>query len=201
MKILFFIGVFCTFHAFAQVSAEKVVNQKTTLGERGLNRFFLDWVIGAGLMRDHSVDPQNKFGIILDFRIGNNFYLGKGNNPFIVRITYLRVGFVGERWGISTNFIPPQLGLAKHFKLNEMVSIEPGIHVGYIFTSEVPFNGISKFGFGVIYEIKFNVGKFSMGIEYGTRKDSQTHSSTYYNSYERYHYFGFSLGTRIGKDL
>jgi hypothetical protein len=208
MKVPFFIALFCAIQSFAQtteaVSAEESSKPKLTLPERGLNRFFVDGVIGAGFMRDNSkYYPQNEYGIIAGFRIGNNFYLGKGNNPMVIRLTWLRIGFLAglkSIVGINPYFIPPQLGLVKHFKITETASIEPGIHVGYIFATEIPFDGIGSFGFGVAYEIKFNVGRFSFGAEYGTRRNTQHyHSSS--NKYDRHHYFGLSFGTRFGKGL
>lgn len=186
-----------------KIAAEDVIDPKPTLGERGLNRFFLDGTLGAGFMRDNSSYLKNKSGIILNFRIGNNFYLGKGNNPMIIRLTYFRIGFTGGGGGIYPLLVTPQLGLAKHFRLNEIFSIEPGVHAGYIFNSDFPFGDIETFGFGVLYEIKFNFSRFALGIEYGTRKNTHEHpSSTNYNSYERrYHYIGFSIGSRIGRGM
>lgn len=206
MKVPFFITLFCAIQSFAQtteaVSAEESPKPKFTPGERGLNRFFVDGVIGAGFMRDNSpYYQQHESGIIAGFRIGNNFYLGKGNNPMVIRLTWLRIGFLANLGGISPYFIPPQLGLVKHFKIKEIASIEPGIHVGYIFSAEIPFHGIGQFGLGVVYEIKFNVGRFSFGAEYGTKRDAQHHHSKYNIVYDRYHYFGLSFGARFGKGL
>jgi hypothetical protein len=206
MKVPFFIALFCTIQSFAQttevISAEEPSKPKLTLAERGLNRFFADGVLGAGFMQDGSTHyPQNEYGIITGFRIGNNFYLGSGNNPMVIRLTWLRIGFLAGLKGIvgiNPYFIPPQLGLVKHFKITETASIEPGIHVGYIFSAEIPFHGIAQFGFGVVYEIKFNVGRFAFGAEYGTRRDAEHyHSSSY--KYDRYHYAGLSFGVRFGK--
>lgn len=202
MKIPFFVFLFCTFHSLAQtteVPTEDASPPELTLAERGLNRFFVDGVLGAGFMQyKGKYAPQHKYGIIADFRIGNNFYLGKGNNPMIIRLTWIRIGFLAGLsgvTGINPYFIPPQLGLVKHFKITKTASIEPGIHAGYILAVKMPFEAIELFSFGVVYEIKFNVGRFAFGAEYGARKN--VYSSNFKN--DRHHYAGLSFGVRFGR--
>jgi hypothetical protein len=213
MKTLFFIALTCNLSVYAQTkdlrkihkeqtAEEKLTTRKPSLGSRGLNRVFIDGVIGAGLLRDHHSDYIGKeFALTSDFRIGNNFYLGSGKSPMMIRVTYFRIGIFAGEFGVYPYFMPPQLGLSKHFKITETISMEPGIHVGYIFYSGDPYDGdIQKFGFYAMPEIKFNFSRFSLGFEYSTRKllyDGKP-SSTWY---QRYNYIGISLGRRIGKDL
>ena len=205
MRSPFFIALFFAFHSLAQtkeVPAEEAPKPKLTLGERGLNRFFVDGVIGAGFLRDGSkYYPQNEYGILTNFRIGNNFYLGQGNNPMIIRLTWLRIGFLAGLGvvDIFPHFVSPQIGLVKHFKITETTSLEPGVHVGYVFATEFPFDGIGSFGFGVTYELKFNVGRFCFGAEYGTRRDTEHYHSSSYLKYDRYHYAGLLFGVRFGR--
>jgi len=206
MRTVFFIALICSLNSFSQRSdlekryrkeetQESIENQGAGLGSRGLNRFFFDGVIGGGWIRDHGVSSQNEYGFTSGFRIGNNFYLGKGNSPMIIRLTYLRIGLVGNGWGIYPYIIPPGLGLAKHFKFSETVSFEPAIHAGYIFTNGDALDwDFDPFGFYVMPEIKFNFSRLSIGVEYSTKKDS--FSLTHY---QRYHYFGISIGRRFGR--
>ena len=214
MKHLIFIALICNLTAFAQtkdlekqyqeqLDQEVTKNKKTSLGSRGLNRLFIDGVIGAGLLRAHHGKNVliQEFGITSDFRIGNNFYLGKGNNPMMIRVTYFRVGIIGGEGGIFPYFVPPQPGLSKHFRITEKISIEPGIHVGYIFFSGDPYDGdIDPFGVFVMPEIKFNFNRFSLGFEYSTRKFLHDGKPSAY-WYDRYNYVGISLGRRIGRGL
>ncbi len=208
MKTILLFSLICSLNALSQAGdlQRRYENQKvensprkedSKLASRGLNRFFFDGILGAGIMRDHGTNPQDEYGIITSIRVGNNFYLGKGDHPMIIRLTYLRIGITSDFGNSYLHIIPPQLGLVKHIKFNERASMEPGVHVAYIFNGQLS-SGIGEFGLGVVYEIKFNISRFAMGIEYGTRKDTRT-SSYYYQSYERFHYFGVSIGTRIGR--
>ncbi len=213
MKTILFVSLLCSLRALSQTGdlQRKYESQKaenppqkevSKLASRGLNRFFIDGILGAGFVSDHSLyayqSQQDEFGIITSIRCGNNFYLGKGNHPMIIRLTYFRIGITTDFGDPYFHIIPPQLGLVKHIKFNETASMEPGVHVGYIFNGQIS-RGISEFGLGVVYEIKFNINKLSLGIEYGTRKDTHGYSTSSSKAYGRYHYIGISIGGRFGK--
>jgi hypothetical protein len=213
MRILVFILLTCKLSSFAQTkdlrkryrdqqATEAYTTKKPSLGSRGLNRLFIDGVIGAGLLSTHQSSYLSKeFGITSDFRIGNNFYLGDGKSPVLIRLTYFRIGPMVSEEGVFPYLVLPELGLAKHFRITETISMEPGIHLGYLLYGDDFYDGgISTFGLYVMPEVKFNFSRFSLGFEYSTRKFGFDGKPSF-SWYERYNYVGISLGRRIGKGL
>ena len=212
MRILFFVALFfVAFRSFSQTdiqqlyenraSAQKEADKKPTLGERGLNRLFIDGTMGFGFVT-HFKSGYNfrEYTFTSDFRMGNNFYLGKGNSPMIIRLTYFRIGANFGDFGVFPYLVPPQIGLGKHFRIKPTVSIEPTLHFGYLLTSGDPFEGdIDPYGYFFMPEVKFNFSKFSIGVEFTTRKF--TGDKLPLINYDRNYYFGFSLGRRIGRGL
>lgn len=180
---------------------KKEINQKPTLGERGLNRLFLDGTMGFGFSNHFNGGfKYREYTFTSDFRMGNNFYLGKGERPMIIRLTYTRLGANFGNFGIFPYLVPPQIGLGKHFRIKPTVSIEPTLHFGYLLTSGDPYEGdIDPYGYFFMPEVKFNFSKFSIGIEYTMRKFASAKLPL--TKYQRDYYFGFSLGRRIGRGL
>ncbi|AEA43595.1 hypothetical protein [Fluviicola taffensis] len=184
-----------------QEENERLSNEKQTLGARGLNRLFIDGVIGFGFLKHIDGNYNYKeYTFTSDFRIGNNFYIGQGKSPFIIRVTYFRFGANFGDFGIFPYFVPPQLGLGKHFRIKTAFSIEPTIHFGYLITSGDPYGGdITPYGYFFMPEVKLNFSRFSIGFEFTMRKFVDDKFPL--TKYDRNYYFGFSLGRRIGKGL
>lgn len=203
MKILFFI-VFLNFtlNSFAQtddvVKKPEVQEEQLLIGERGLNRFFLDGSF-AVVMSNYASNGKNNiaWGGTTNFRIGNNFYFGKGPKPVILRLTYLRFGILfANPFGAYT--VLPSIGVGKHFamKAKEANSIEPMLHAGVIRSIDDIINSRVAYYPYFSGEVKFNFSKFAFGIELSTKKFNQP-----FSHHARGYYLGFSVGTRFGKGL
>ena len=202
MKIPFFIAVLCfTLNSFAQtddVFKKQEDESKLLIGERGLNRFFLDDSFAVGMSNYVSNGKNNMaWGGTTNFRIGNNFYFGKGPKPVILRLTYLRFGILfANPFGDYTVF--PSVGIGKHFamKAKERNSIEPMFHAGIIRSVDDIINSRVAYYPYFSGEVKFNFSKFAFGIELSTKKFNQP-----FSHHARGYYLGFSVGARFGKKL
>lgn len=209
MKVPFFVAVLTfALNAFAQKDdllkkyeaqeSEKKESQ-LLIGERGLNRFFLDGSFAA-VMSDNvykSKSTNKSWGATINFRIGNNFYFGKGLKPVILRLTYFRTGILfADPFGVYG--ILPSIGLGKHFdnKVKKANSIEPMFHVGIIMSLDDIINPDLEFYPYFSGEVKFNFSRFTFGVELSTKKFEYSISS-----YSRGYYLGLSVGTRFGKRL
>lgn len=201
MKILFFVAVLSfTLNSFAQtddVLKEYEVQEDESellIGDRGLNRFFLDGSIAVVMSNYVSKGKNNTaWGGTTNFRIGNNFYFGKGPKPVILRLTYLRFGILFAN-PFGTYAVFPSIGIGKHFtmKAKKANSIEPMVHVGVVGSIDDIINSHLEFYPYLSGEVKFNFSKFAFGIELSTKK---------FYHHTRGYYLGFSLGTRFGKGL
>lgn len=204
MKILLLIVLFFSLDSFAQksqLSADKEITRKPTLGERGLNRLFMDGSMGFGFVSHFKGEYNHReYTFTSDYRIGNNFYLGKGNSTMIIRLTYIRVGVNFGSFGAFPYLVPPQIGLGKHFRIKPTVSIEPSVHFGFLYTNGDTYSGVfDLYGYFFMPEVKFNFSKFCVGVEFTTRKFTDSEQPLTF--YDRNYYFGFSLGRRIGRGL
>ena len=168
MRILFFIALIFSLDSFSQnseIQQGEEASRKLTLGERGLNRLFMDGSMGFGFLSHFNKGFRyREYTFTSDFRIGNNFYLGKGTSPMLIRLTYFRVGTNFGSFGLFPYLVPPQIALGKHFRIKPTVSIEPSLHFGYLLTSGDPYEGdITPYGYFFMPEVKFNFSKFSVG--------------------------------------
>lgn len=206
MRILLFIFLTSHLSAFAQTEdlpeSENGTKSSALIGERGLNRFFFDGSIGFGwgtYVHKGKKSTYHDYGGLTDFKIGNNFYLGKGLKPMILRLTYLRTGFIVAD-GVALYAVLPSIGLGKHFDIrnNEKLSLEPMFHFGAITFLELFSDRFEYYTHYFSAELKLNIARFSIGLEFTTKKVFQATFSPSSN-FERNTYFGVSLGRRFGK--
>lgn len=203
MKILFFIAVLnFTLNSFAQtddvLKKPEVQEEQLLIGERGLNRFFLDGSF-AVVMSNYAPNGKSNigWGATTNFRIGNNFYFGKGPKPVILRLTYLRLGILFAN-PFGAYAVLPSIGIGKHFamKAKKANSIEPMFHAGVIASIDDIINSPLRLYPYFSGEVKFNFSKFAFGIELSTKKINHS-----FSHHARGYYLGFSVGARFGKGL
>ncbi|WP_343634888.1 hypothetical protein [Fluviicola sp.] len=202
MKVSFFvIALIFSLNAFAQADEQPQgteQDEKLLIGERGLNRFFLDGSFAVVVSNQVSGKTNEIIGgATINFRIGNNFYFGKGLKPVILRLTYFRSGILfADPFGFYNVF--PSVGLGKHFnnKVKKANSIEPMLHAGVIAAVADIINYDLEFYPYFSGEVKFNFRKFAFGIELSTKKFKHSASN-----YSQGYYVGFSFGLRFGKGL
>ncbi|MNU80895.1 hypothetical protein D3C71_705420 [compost metagenome] len=209
MRILLFILLSSHLGAFAQTKAHQEPEDETKssgllIGERGLNRFFFDGSIGFGWATYVNKGKKNSYhdyGGLTDFKIGNNFYFGKSLKPMILRLTYLRTGIIVAD-GIALYAVLPSLGLGKHFNIrnNKKMSLEPMVHFGAVTYLELFSDRFDYYTYYFSAELKLNIARFSIGLEFTSKKVFEATFSPSSN-FERNSYFGFSLGRRFGKKL
>lgn len=203
MRILFFnFLLISSLSSLAQITPE--TTPKVSIGERGLNRFFFDGSLGFGWdtrVSGGKKDPYHEHAYLTDFRIGNNFYLGKGQKPMILRLTYFRTGLIWSD-GLYLYGVLPSLGLGKHFNLRNTnhMSLEPMVHFGVVTTLELFSDGFDYYNYYFSSELKLNMDLFTVGLEFTTRKIFEPESFSS-NNFTRGTYIGLSLGRRFGKNL
>lgn len=204
MKVPFFVAALTfALNAFTQTDElpqkqEALQDEELLIGKRGLNRFFLDGSIALVVSNQVSGKTnQVTWGATTNFRIGNNFYFGKGLKPAILRLTYFRTGILfADPFGVYG--ILPSIGLGKHFnnKVKKANSIEPMFHAGIIMSLDDIINPDLEFYPYFSGEVKFNFSRFTFGVELSTKKFVYSISN-----YSRGYYLGLSVGTRFGKRL
>ena len=92
---------------------------------------------------------------------------------------------------------PAQVGLGIHYDINKKSSLDAVLNAGLLIATDDALDPDFEFDYAVYPQIKFNINRFSVGVEYTYKKFSNRPISLMYG----YHYFGIVLGGTIGKRI
>ena len=130
----------------------------------------------------------------IQFEIGNYwaFSQNKRTTGFF-RLTWTRIGI--HNYGLL--LAPAQIGLGIHYDINKKSSLDAVLNAGLLIATDDALDPDFEFDYAVYPQIKFNINRFSVGVEYTYKKFSNRPISLMYG----YHYFGIVLGGTIGKRI
>lgn len=191
------LGVVCMLCIF--INKPSYIKAQTDLNKQKLNTFFVDGMTFVSIVRknvisipDNATIVSSEIGGGVQFKAGNNWYLQRGKFNGILRLTWVRLGVY--HYGFIAS--PLHLGLGHHFKINDKFSIEPMVSGGAVVVTDDMLNPGWVINYGILPEIKFNINRFVIGVEYSFRNLSKSAS---HSQQRRLHYVALSFGFRLGK--
>jgi hypothetical protein len=158
---------------------------QTDSNNKNLYRYFYNTTLSYGF------SDQSDKGGGLEFNVGNNWFLNQGKFCGIIRITWIRLGFIFSD-GLYLYASPANLGIGHHFKLNKKLSLETVMHTGPLFVVDDVIQEEGFISYFVMPEIKLNINHFTIGFGYSFKRSLNS-------TVEGYNYFGLSFGQTFGE--
>jgi hypothetical protein len=130
----------------------------------------------------------------LQFEMGNywSFKTKKRTTGFF-RFTWNRIGI--HNYGLL--IAPAHIGLGFHVDYTNRRSIDFSFNAGLLAVTDDALDPDFEFTYAVYPQIRFNFGRFSIGLEYSYRK----YQNNPINFFEGFQYVGIVLGGRAGKRI
>jgi hypothetical protein len=156
------------------------------------NRFFYNTTLNYGIHKN--IPGWTDHGVGLEASAGNNWFLKYGKFCGLIRLTWMRLGFVFSD-GLLIYASPLNLGIGNRFQLNEVMSFEAILHAGPLFVADDVIQEDGFISYLVMPEFKLNMIHFSIGIGYSFRREYHDISNVVNG---HFHYFGLSFGKLFG---
>lgn len=184
-----------------------LVSAQSEPKEFNLNRFFLDGAPTVGIYKPIENETTQTlggysytknspdYGVGLEFKAGNNWYLKRGKFCGILHLTWIRFGFLFSE-GLYAFASPVNIGVGHHFQLNSKVSINTSIHSGALFVVDDVIQVDGFISYFIMPEVKLNINHFTIGFEYAPKRGFSNNDGSVDG---HYHYLGLSFGGTFGR--